>query len=222
MARNKKKVEPEESVGAPEWMVTFSDCMTLLLTFFVLLLSFSSFDSSSLDNVQKAFGLGRPDSAAQVGNRKSSLARSDAIKVIEEIPEGSRIPTPDDIALGKLAEMKRLTDYKQQKVFSIRSKDIFAGNGSAIYQKNRVVLDYMVTFLKAKPSRVVICEFDPKKPHISDKKSVLRAWALMNYFVKSNVDADRFSITGSSMLGRKDDVTERQVVITLLEEGIYE
>ncbi len=40
----RKQQEPDEAPGAPEWMVTFSDFMTLLLTFFVLLLSFSSFD----------------------------------------------------------------------------------------------------------------------------------------------------------------------------------
>lgn len=39
---------PEEDIvcaeGAPEWMVTFGDLMSLLLTFFILLLSFSSMD----------------------------------------------------------------------------------------------------------------------------------------------------------------------------------
>ena len=44
MAYKRRQLEEEEEIGAPEWMVTFSDCMTLLLTFFVLLLSFSSFD----------------------------------------------------------------------------------------------------------------------------------------------------------------------------------
>ena len=40
--------EPEQSSGAPEgapdWMVTFADLMSLLLTFFVLLLSFSNME----------------------------------------------------------------------------------------------------------------------------------------------------------------------------------
>ena len=44
MRHRKKEPDADETAGAPEWMVTFSDCMTLLLTFFVLMLSFSSFD----------------------------------------------------------------------------------------------------------------------------------------------------------------------------------
>jgi len=40
VARGRKKDEGEQ--GAPKWMATFADLMSLLLTFFVLLLSFST------------------------------------------------------------------------------------------------------------------------------------------------------------------------------------
>lgn len=43
MARSKKKDEKKNS-GAPAWMVTYSDLMTLMLTFFVLLVSMSVMD----------------------------------------------------------------------------------------------------------------------------------------------------------------------------------
>ena len=52
MTHENKQVEEDEAPGAPEWMVTFSDCMTLLLTFFVLLLSFSSFDERIFKKLQ--------------------------------------------------------------------------------------------------------------------------------------------------------------------------
>ncbi len=221
MAENMKNIEPEEDAGAPEWMVTFSDCMTLLLTFFVLLLSFSSFDDAAFSEVQRSVGLGQPDSASQAGNQNMSLAKAETIRRVEDISEGSKTPTPSDKQLKNLARKRRLTDYQRQKVFSIASDIVFAGNASVINPKNREVLDNLVAFLKAKPSRVVICEFDPTNPNKSDNKSVLRAWALMKFFIDSNVNADRFSITGSSMLSRNDAVKKRQVVITLLEEGVY-
>lgn len=39
-------VEEEEPKGAPEWIVTFTDLTSLLVTFFVLLMTFSSFDET--------------------------------------------------------------------------------------------------------------------------------------------------------------------------------
>ena len=49
----KKKCEECGPPGAPAWMSTFSDLMTLLLTFFVLLLSFSSMRTADF---QRAMG----------------------------------------------------------------------------------------------------------------------------------------------------------------------
>jgi chemotaxis protein MotB len=42
MAERKKKKDDDQGGGAPAWMVTYGDLMSLLLTFFVLLLSFST------------------------------------------------------------------------------------------------------------------------------------------------------------------------------------
>lgn len=53
--------EKHEEEGAPEWMVTFGDLMSQLLTFFVLLVSFSVFDEIKFSTVSGAlkysFGL---------------------------------------------------------------------------------------------------------------------------------------------------------------------
>ncbi len=42
------KPEKKQEEGAPSWMVTFADLMTLLLTFFVLLLSMSTLDNQRI------------------------------------------------------------------------------------------------------------------------------------------------------------------------------
>ncbi len=58
-----KKLEVEVSEGAPAWVVTFGDLMSLLLCFFVLLLSFSEMDKAVYKQVagslRKAFGVQR-------------------------------------------------------------------------------------------------------------------------------------------------------------------
>ncbi|QXM06142.1 flagellar motor protein MotB [Crassaminicella indica] len=53
MARKRKQEEAQS--GAPEWMTTFSDLMTLLLCFFVLLFSFSSIDAKKFTAVLQSF-----------------------------------------------------------------------------------------------------------------------------------------------------------------------
>jgi chemotaxis protein MotB len=60
MSETKKK-KKSEAPGAPAWMVTYSDMVTLLLTFFVLLLSMASMDkikfSSAAGSLRGAFGV---------------------------------------------------------------------------------------------------------------------------------------------------------------------
>jgi chemotaxis protein MotB len=53
MAR--KKRQEESSGGSPEWMTTYSDLVTLLLCFFVLLFSFSSVDAEKFKAIMASF-----------------------------------------------------------------------------------------------------------------------------------------------------------------------
>ena len=48
MARAKKAAQDDGPRGAPEWIVTFTDMISLLVTFFVLLITFSSLDHRQL------------------------------------------------------------------------------------------------------------------------------------------------------------------------------
>lgn len=76
------KQEPEEQKkGAPEWVVTFGDMMSLLLTFFVLLLSFSSMELDKFKviagSMRDAFGIASEAkmSASEIGS-ESMLKKS--------------------------------------------------------------------------------------------------------------------------------------------------
>lgn len=57
----KKEKKQECPAGAPAWMTTYSDLVTLLLTFFVLLLSMASMDPvkflQASNSMQEAFGI---------------------------------------------------------------------------------------------------------------------------------------------------------------------
>ena len=75
MATKGKGVEEEDGgADANAWMVTFSDLLTLMITFFVLLLTMSSMDDKKLQNIFGAF--------------------SEALGVLE-MGQGTEIRSPD-------------------------------------------------------------------------------------------------------------------------------
>jgi chemotaxis protein MotB len=58
----RKKKEPEEMPGLPGWMATYADMVTLLLTFFVMLLAMANFDDVKrmedvMESVRKSLGV---------------------------------------------------------------------------------------------------------------------------------------------------------------------
>ena len=48
---SRKKQRQEESSGAPEWMTTYSDMVTLLLTFFIMLFSMATIDKNKFTDI---------------------------------------------------------------------------------------------------------------------------------------------------------------------------
>ena len=56
-----RRKQPEPTAGAPEWMVTYGDTMTLLLCFFVIIVSMSEVKEDEkfarvMESLRKAFG----------------------------------------------------------------------------------------------------------------------------------------------------------------------
>lgn len=231
MGRKKKQVEESGPAGAPEWMVTFSDCMTLLLTFFVLLLSFSSFDERLLRELRMVF-------AKEFSVRVENVEAKEAFLSIEPIQhqsnpnKGSEKPT---LAKGNKDRLKKETepeDFRHQKVFLVSSDKIFWGKGTVISIQGRKILSDMGQFLKKMPNRIVISE-NPGRNAISDGHFGLqRAWAVFDYLTtKQHLDQGQFSISSTSLTAQKrlvnneekQSATEarRTVEIVLLERSIY-
>lgn len=100
---SKRRKRSSESSGSPEWMTTFSDLMTLLLTFFILLYSFSSVSN---DKFMKAAG-SLQDSFVGAG-QKSILDGA------QWVPEKSDPATTDDSAALSEQEAAAIQEAKAQ------------------------------------------------------------------------------------------------------------
>jgi chemotaxis protein MotB len=76
------EVEEDKPAGAPGWMTTFADLMSLLLTFFVLLLSFSNTEVVKFrelaGSMREAFGLKSELALSDMPSGESILPEHDA------------------------------------------------------------------------------------------------------------------------------------------------
>jgi chemotaxis protein MotB len=230
MRRERKQPESEGAQGAPEWMVTFSDCMTLLLTFFVLLLSFSSFSDKVFRKLKVVFA----GSLSSVGISKTRDADAFlAMKLIrykQELDKGSEKPTLEEGAKDQLKQDTEPVSFHNRKVFLISSDKIFWGEGTIISPQGQRTLSAMASFLKEMPSRVVISENGEDDGRINEHFGLQRAWAVMEYLTtKQELDKRQFSITASTLQENLKSIeqthsevkTERTLEVVLLEPSIY-
>jgi chemotaxis protein MotB len=232
MARARKQVEEDEAPGAPEWMVTFSDCMTLLLTFFVLLLSFSSFDDKVFRKLKIIFMDALPDTSQSKEVDRDAVLPTQQIDMTPELREGSEKPT---LLKGLDNNVREETpaDFRSRKVFSISSEKVFWGNGALISAEGRRIITKMASFLEEVPSRVVICENGPAGKGGAEQLGLSRAWAVLEYLSSSqNLDKNWFSVSAGSILAQEglrsgessstNLKSERTLEIILLERSIYD
>jgi flagellar motor protein MotB len=87
MARSKKQQAP----GAPAWMSTFADMVTLLMAFFVLLLAFSEMDVVKYQAIS-----GSMKRALGVKAESMDITLPDGTPADNAQIRGARLPRPDD------------------------------------------------------------------------------------------------------------------------------
>ena len=221
MARRKKTPSDDGPAGAPDWMVTFSDCMTLLLTFFVLLLSFSSFDDKLFQDtlvvLSKQFGVSKEEE-----KEKKAFLPIDVIKYEKEHLKGSEKPTLIKGEISRsIKEENETEDFHDRKIFLIPSSKIFMGRGNLISSQGRKILSEMAPFIKEIPNRIVISENPQVRTGKDGYSGLQRAWAVTEYLTtKQGLDKQQFSISAASNV-TGSDLSKRMLEIVFLERSIY-
>jgi chemotaxis protein MotB len=232
MGEPQKQVEADGPAGAPLWMVTFCDAMTLMLTFFVLLFSFSSFNVDVFQKMSMSFSRALYEETPPIKEDKGAFLPTEKIVTIEYLGKGSEKVTLEEGWEGGLKEETESADFHRRKVFLILSKKVFWGKGMAISFEGRNTLMKMASFLKEVPNRIVISENGPGDDEEDEPLGLLRAWAVMEYLtIKQGLDKSWFSISAASTLTREHPISgepgqpeaeaERGLEIVLLERSIY-
>jgi hypothetical protein len=192
--------ETQESLSAsPMWLITYRDCMTLMLVFFLLFMSFASFDDS--DKLKKL----------KLVLHKQFFPLSQA---------GSEPIQTSDVAVNP--KNGNSVGFRDKKVFLADSAEIFWGDGAIISDNGGKIIAVMADFLKQMPNDIVICE---RPATASDKNSPSgseRAWSVIEYLCRDkgmNYDRFRISVAGTTASPSSYKQGDRILEIVLLERS---
>lgn len=115
--------------GAPAWVVTFGDLMSLLLCFFVLLLSFSEMDKAKYKEVSgslaKAFGVQHKVRAFQVPKGVKMIAKDFDQEVIPTKPRQEFINVQKKVGIQLKKEIEtRFQDMRELVQVEVGEKEV--------------------------------------------------------------------------------------------------
>ncbi len=201
MARRKKS-DDGGGLKGDEWLGTYSDCVTLLLTFFILLYSMSSVDAEKLKSISEAF--------VSVMTGQSSDSFMEFNMYDGKVPviggESDVDGVIDAQSLGKENMYKDIKNYVEKNnlsgsmdiiqdergvILELKDSVLFESGQADLIPGSKEVLDKVDTLVSALPNSVIVEGHTDNVP-ISNYRyasnwelSTQRAVNVVKYFVET-------------------------------------
>lgn len=203
MAKKKKEVCPPLAL----WLVTFSDLVTLLLTFFVLLLTMSSMDNSILTKVTlHTADLGLLDKRGSGrANAKERLVAELMEKPWEVLNKKQRIKDllyPDDVLPEEInkSELNKNLDVLAKPdgvALVFTDKLLFEPGGSVLSSRGRFLIDRLVPMMTQTGAPVNIAGYTDKAENGVDQFELSgdRALSVLTFLVQAGMPDTQFSLS---------------------------
>jgi len=190
-------------------MVTFADLMTLLLAFFVLLLSMSSMDKSVLRDAVSHFagsmGLAPKKGAGRVETRFSFIEQviENPSMALDNPQRMKDLLFPDEVlpegmARSTLDENLQVLVRPDGVALVLSDGMLFETGQSILGDDSRRLLSGFAGFLAAVAMPVNISGYTDNVPGVTKDNYTLsmeRAMAVLGYFLESGFDPRRFSVS---------------------------
>ena len=203
----KKKCPPE---GAPEWMTTYGDMVTLLLTFFVMMYTTAEVDGSKLKLIIAAFsGLGvlsggntlQSGELAELGNNIMSLPSMEKGRALDKARKRAVSQFQPEIKSNKV----RITEDERGLIISLAADSFFRPASAEVdIEAAREALQKASSLLISLPERTFRIEghtdsapTDPAGPWETNwELSTARATNVLHYLVDFGVQENQFQVAG--------------------------
>ena len=203
--------DDDEAPGVPEWVVTYGDMMSLLLTFFIMLVSMSEISEEKryrdvLASLHARLGYATSADAAPgdrpAGNAERSGAKSAGRPTTEDPGDGG---TPRPASPGRRPQLMRDRGGRGAPAgpavaFAADSADPSPGAAAA--------LDRLARLLAGKGQKIEVRGFAPGDPALAHR----RARRVLDELVARGVREGRFRLrTGGPAAGGRDDDDRAEV-----------
>jgi len=239
--KQKPKQEEESGEGAPLWIISFADMMSLLMAFFVMLSTFSGFGPSEAERLQKTVKATLSANYGGWHSQRSKTAAGYQTPAAGQLGKGSEKPTLQETQGKGLLKETPSGDFRTRKVFLIESQKVFWGAGTSLSPSGRDFLDTLAVYASKMPDRIVICENGPagrgaeeggqrtedgrqtaetREP--SSDLGLVRASGVLNYLASKGIRKDRCSIAARAMSPDRSVETQRMLEIVLLSASVYQ
>lgn len=202
-----KSTPPQQDEGIPAWMATFADMVTLLLCFFVLLLSFTNSDVNNfrkmMGSIQEALGVQYDDrSALSASYADTNFKERRSVRENREIVELGAI-IKKAIRAKDLSSMARVSSDKSGVMLRLSNHAMFAKGSAILTSAAGKGLQAVIDGMSGNDFNLIIRgHTDGEKPESSLyssnwELSAARAAACLRYILEhSDIPARRMKAVG--------------------------
>lgn len=211
--------EIAEEEGAPAWMITFADLVTLLLVFFILLYSISSLEKerfkSVLSSIQIALNQNTPAASQIIIQQIAPTADSDFVPIVPQ-PGTDQYESPKDSDKDKLVndiknmiQEQRLGEFVyvytegERIIIRIKGTILFPSGDVELFEDVLPVFDDIRSlFEKYSDYNIDIKGYTDNQPITTARfpsnweLSAVRATTVLRFFIDQGIDPIRMSATG--------------------------
>jgi chemotaxis protein MotB len=198
-------IEEEPAPGIPEWVVTFGDMMSLLLTFFIMLVSMSEIKeeerfAAMLESMRRQFGHDSSMASIVPGEMTNATTSLPEIAIQARARRKDLMRGGADVQ-AVTGENTRVQQIRPGRNSTTGGKVYFAEDAAELTERAKAELDEIARQLAGKPQKLEIRGHTSRKP-VDASESLRDHWdlaydrcyAVMQYLISQGIEPERIRL----------------------------